>query len=64
MMFCDAKNPIVEEGILFAVTAAIGPIAEGAINTSCPVNLIVMQPQLCGSCGSIDVYDRVCAVHK
>ena len=44
--------------------AAIRSIAEGAIDTSCPVNLIVMQPQLCGSCGSIDVYDRVCAVQQ
>ena len=48
MIFCDAKNPTtkkqVEEGILFAVIVAIRPIAEGAIDTSCPVTLIVMQP--------------------
>ena len=44
--------------------AASRPVAECAMNTSCPVNLIVMQPQLCGSCGSIDVYDRVCAVQQ
>ena len=57
-MFYDTKNPTPKKqlkGILFAVIAAIRPIAKGAIDTSCPVNLIVMQPQLCGSCGSIDV---------
>ena len=44
--------------------AAIGLIAEGATDTSCPVNLIAMQTRLCGSCGSIDVYDIVSAVQQ
>ncbi|MDC0431075.1 hypothetical protein OAL97_00930 [Paracoccaceae bacterium] len=44
--------------------AAIRRIAEGAIDISCPVNLIVMQLQLCGYCGSIDVYDVVCVVQQ
>ena len=44
--------------------AAIGLIAEGAIDTSCPVNLIVMKTRLCGSCGSTDFYDIVCAVEQ
>jgi hypothetical protein len=58
MMFCDAKNPSPKKQLRrYSLCRDLShdPIAEGAIDTSCSVNLIVMQPQLCGSCGSIDV---------